>query len=229
MPAATVVPLRDGDDGLETLLLLRASGLSFAGGMWVWPGGRIDDADRAGAAAEGHEDEAAEEEAAARQAAVREAAEEAGLRLDPTDLVWFAHWTPPAENPKRFRTHFFAVHLDTVDAAADVHVDGGEILEAVWIDPVTALARRDAGTLGLTPPTAITLAQLSEHRTAADAMASWTEGPVEFYVTRFAKVDGGGVALYHGDAAYEGGDPNAPGARHRLWMLDDRWWYERTV
>mgnify|MGYP003343572357 CR=1 FL=1 len=46
VPAATVIVLRDTADGLETLMLRRASKLSFAGGLWVFPGGRVDDADR---------------------------------------------------------------------------------------------------------------------------------------------------------------------------------------
>ena len=41
-PAATVVLLRDGDDGLEVLLARRSSKLAFHGGAWVFPGGRID-------------------------------------------------------------------------------------------------------------------------------------------------------------------------------------------
>ena len=45
-PAATVVLLRDGPDGLEAYLQLRPSGLGFAGGLWVFPGGRVDTADR---------------------------------------------------------------------------------------------------------------------------------------------------------------------------------------
>ena len=45
VPAATVVVLRDGPDGPEVLMLQRDQGLSFAGGMWVFPGGRIDPED----------------------------------------------------------------------------------------------------------------------------------------------------------------------------------------
>ena len=48
--AATVVVLRDGDEGLETLMLRRNSKIAF-GGMWVFPGGRVDDTDRLTAAA----------------------------------------------------------------------------------------------------------------------------------------------------------------------------------
>jgi 8-oxo-dGTP pyrophosphatase MutT (NUDIX family) len=43
--AATVVLLRDGAGGIETWLLVRARQLVFAGGMTVFPGGRVDDAD----------------------------------------------------------------------------------------------------------------------------------------------------------------------------------------
>lgn len=45
-PAATVVLLRDGPDGLEAYLQLRPMGMGFAGGLWVFPGGRVDEADR---------------------------------------------------------------------------------------------------------------------------------------------------------------------------------------
>jgi 8-oxo-dGTP pyrophosphatase MutT (NUDIX family) len=45
IPAATVVLLRDAAGGLETLMLRRNSKLAFAGGAWVFPGGRIDPED----------------------------------------------------------------------------------------------------------------------------------------------------------------------------------------
>ena len=45
-PAATVVVLRDAPHGPETLLLRRHGRSGFAAGAWVFPGGRVDDADR---------------------------------------------------------------------------------------------------------------------------------------------------------------------------------------
>ena len=75
-PAATVVPLRDGNDGLETLMLSRNSKIAF-GGMWVFPGGRVDEADRVGS----------DERAGARRAAVRESFEEAGLAIEEGSLI----------------------------------------------------------------------------------------------------------------------------------------------
>ena len=62
-PAATVVLLRDGDHGLEVLLVQRNAQLSFHGGAWVFPGGRLDPEDY-----EGCESDVV---AAARNAAVR--------------------------------------------------------------------------------------------------------------------------------------------------------------
>ena len=43
--AATVVLLRDSADGLEVWLLTRVTQMVFAGGMAVFPGGRVDDDD----------------------------------------------------------------------------------------------------------------------------------------------------------------------------------------
>ena len=65
IPAATVVLVRDEGDHLETLMLRRNVEVSF-GGMWVFPGGRVEPDDGEG-------------EPGARRAAAREAAEEAGL------------------------------------------------------------------------------------------------------------------------------------------------------
>jgi len=46
-PAATVVLLRDDPAGLEVLLVRRREALAFMGGAHVFPGGRVDNADRA--------------------------------------------------------------------------------------------------------------------------------------------------------------------------------------
>jgi 8-oxo-dGTP pyrophosphatase MutT (NUDIX family) len=44
--AATVALLRDGREGLEVYLQRRPAAMGFAGGLWVFPGGRVDEADR---------------------------------------------------------------------------------------------------------------------------------------------------------------------------------------
>ena len=45
-PAATVILLRDGDSGLELLMMRRVEASAFAGGAYVVPGGRVDPADQ---------------------------------------------------------------------------------------------------------------------------------------------------------------------------------------
>ena len=45
--AATVMLVRDTDDGPEVFMLRRTGRASFAAGMYVFPGGRVDDADHA--------------------------------------------------------------------------------------------------------------------------------------------------------------------------------------
>ena len=47
-PAATVMLVRDGDDGLEVFMMQRTLSAAFAHGMYVFPGGKVDAADRAG-------------------------------------------------------------------------------------------------------------------------------------------------------------------------------------
>lgn len=216
IPAATVVLVRDGADGLEVLMVQRNAELDFAGGMWVFPGGRVDPGDLH----PGDEDE----RAAARRAAAREAAEETDLIVDPDGLVELSHWTPPPESPKRFGTWFF------VGAApvADVTVDGGEILDHEWTTPGRVRERRDRGEISLAPPTWITLEQLQPYPDTARALAGIAGAPSEHFSTRIV-VDGDTVlALYHGDHAYETGETGGAGPVHRLIMGAEPWRYERT-
>jgi len=50
--AATVLLLRESGGELEVLMMRRGTGLAFMGGMWVFPGGRVDPADAAAAVRE---------------------------------------------------------------------------------------------------------------------------------------------------------------------------------
>jgi chromosome segregation ATPase len=90
-----------------------------------------------------------------------------------------------------------------------------------------------------TEPEALLRAPLAAHaehrrrllrRRASDvgyALRDLGSRPPEHFATRFGGVEGGIVAMYHGDAGYDHDDPNRPGPRHRLWMLADGWRYER--
>jgi 8-oxo-dGTP pyrophosphatase MutT (NUDIX family) len=215
IPAATVVLLRDGRDGVEVLMLHRVSKVAF-GGMWVFPGGRVDDGDRQ----PGDDDVSA-----ASRAAAREALEECGLGVEPDDLVAFAHWVPPAITPRRYATYFFLARASD----GDVVVDGGEIHEHEWLPAREVLARRDRGEVDLAPPTWVTLHDLAEHYTVDEALAAARErAPIPHYETRWVTIDGGAVAMWEGDAGYATSDPEERGGRHRLWMVEEGWRLERT-
>lgn len=96
-PAATLILLRDGPDGLELLAMERHAGLRFAPGATVFPGGRLDAADHdpswrdhwpdAGVTAAG-----VPADLAHRVAAVRECVEECGILLsrDPPQAATLA-------------------------------------------------------------------------------------------------------------------------------------------
>jgi hypothetical protein len=74
----------------------------------------------------------------------------------------------------------------------------------------------------------VTLHRLARCPDVATAMADARATEPEFFETHIARVEGGAAALWHGDAGYESSDADAPGPRHRLWMLPAGWRYERT-
>lgn len=219
IPAATVLLLRDeGAGGLEVLMLRRNSKLAF-GGMWVFPGGRVDD----------HEmvDDVL---ASARTAAAREVQEETGLLVGADGLLTWSYWVPPpmpsipTKGPRRrFSTWFFV----SPAPLGEVAIDHGEIHEDRWLSPLAALDQHGQGEIELAPPTWVTLRQLSVHRSVADAMA-WAASnePEEFRTRPIARKPL--TIAWAGDAAYLDGRFDRPGPRHRLVMEPGGWIYERT-
>jgi len=229
VPAATVVLVRDavdGGPGVEVLLARRNSKIYFAGGAWVFPGGRIDVEDH-GADYPGELFDEADPLFldVARRACVREAREEADAVIAADELVMLSHWVPPMEAPKRFSTFFFIGPAPTDALTAD----GGEIHELAWMRPADAMARRNADEIELIPPTFVTLALLDRFGSAAEAIDHHRVTPPDFFVTKFAKVDDVMVSMWEGDAGYESGDAALPGARHRITMHPGAWAYERSA
>lgn len=167
-PAASVVLLRRGGKhaqrALEVLLLRRSEEAKFMPGVWVFPGGSLDEADGA-------------DEAGLRACAVRELAEEAGIEL-PADeeLVLFTRWITPEIVVTRFDAWFF---LALAPAHAPPRPDGVETTEARWFQPAAALEAQEAGELVLSFPTRTQLRWLSEFRTSDEAMAAYRERSVE--------------------------------------------------
>jgi 8-oxo-dGTP pyrophosphatase MutT (NUDIX family) len=214
VPAATIVLLRDTSAGPEALLLKRNSKIAF-GGMWAFPGGKVETADA-------DPERPGEELHTARRAAVRETVEETGLVLDPAALVPFAHWVPPMTAPRRFSTWFFVV---TAPFEAGVVVDQSEIHEHAWRRPVECLAARDAGEIELAPPTWVSLWRFRGFDRVDDAVAHARASAPERFVTRIVLGDSP-VAMWEADAGYADGDLTQAGVRHRLLMDRGGWRYE---
>jgi 8-oxo-dGTP pyrophosphatase MutT (NUDIX family) len=207
IPASTVVILRDGNSETEVLMLHRTSKVHF-GGMWVFPGGRIDPDDYP-------PDQNLN--VAARNAAVRETREEANIDMDSEDFVQFAHWTPPPTTPKRYATSFYACAARK--GHESIEVDGEEIQDHVWISPRTALERHAKGEIDLAPPTWVTLYHLDRHQPTRAALEHFAASPPQVYETHVGKrSDGVRVAMWTGDAGYVDTNADAEGARHRLIM-----------
>ncbi len=215
-PSATVVVLRNPGRSLELLLLRRASSEPEKPGVWVFPGGKVEDSDRALAPDDS--------ERQARYAATRETREEAGLELATDRLLPISRWITPKMSPKRFDTWFF---LSAIADEANVQVDGTEIDDHRWMTPAAAIAAYRAQELRLAPPTYVTIHWLLEHASVEAAMGALSKQELITFHPRIIPHDQGACILYPGDAGYDDRNPDAAGARHRLWSRADGWHYER--
>ncbi len=201
IPAATLILVRDRDGAPPELLMVeRAQGMAFAAGALVFPGGRIDKADRAfaahisvDAAAIAAVRETIEETAipaaltplpdvaearALQNALVADAPfdrllAEAGLTIDQDALVPFARWVPKFHAVRRFDTVFFVARAPAGEWPP--RVIESECAGASWLSAAEALRLDLAGEAGLIFPTRRTLERLALHRDfdaiAADARA----------------------------------------------------------
>jgi len=242
IPSATVILLREIGQGVEVLLLKRNSTIAY-GGMWVFPGGKIDaidypEADRHDAesgivenleAGDGQQGIAEPHSEAmllaAQNAAFRETQEEAGLHIERNQLVLFSHWTTPTIKSRRFSTWFFVAATDS----HEVIIDGGEIQDHSWRTPADALLARSAGELELAPPTYVTLLELRAYK-SIDTILDMADKRVPPVFTPRVKVMQDGLCyFYPGDAGYDDTDEAAQGARHRLYKNNTSdWVYERS-
>jgi 8-oxo-dGTP pyrophosphatase MutT (NUDIX family) len=199
IPAATLILVRERGDGPpEVLMVERAAGMAFAAGAWVFPGGRIDEADTILGGA--HE----AEHAAARVAAIRETIEETavpaglspmtwagtveevqrqlvaggsfadvlaecGLELDLQALTPFARWVPRFHAKRRFDTLFFVARSPEGDWSPKVIE--GECTGANWTTAAEVLERDRAGQVQLIFPTRRTLERLAQHSSYDEILA----------------------------------------------------------
>ena len=215
IPSGTVAILRDRDGGgLEVLMVRRAPDeRDTFSGMWVFPGGAVEESDEAAHVGE---------LAVAQVAAVRETLEEAGIALSPTSLQALDRWEPePRSGPHRRYSAWIFLAPAT---EGTVTVDGTEIHAHDWLPPAEVLARHAAGEMRIAPPTWVTLLKLSDHA-SVDAAMTWARGRTsDDYRSRMSQVDEEMIITWYGDELHDGPE----GGRHRLWMTPGGWRYERT-
>jgi len=194
-PAATLILVRDGTQGIEVLMMQRAKESAFLGGAYVFPGGSLDEADPGG------DDPLAKH----RFAAVRECFEESGvlllvdkknqpvtakraealahyrdkpfkellekeqLRVPHAALAHYGHWITSPGASRRFDAHFF---LAVAPEGQEGSHDPVEAVHQIWIRPEEALERGARGEIELVFATRTTLGDLKQFATAAEAFAA---------------------------------------------------------
>jgi 8-oxo-dGTP pyrophosphatase MutT (NUDIX family) len=94
---------------------------------------------------------------------------EEGLQLATDTLSYFAHWITPEVLPIRFDARFFVAIAPFGQKASP---DRKETVGARWISPQDALEQHQEGRLKFAPPTFHSLAELTEFRTADEAIAA---------------------------------------------------------
>lgn len=223
--ACTVVLLRDGASGLETLLLERPASSRTFGGAWVFPGGKVDPEDRVDGFGS-----VVDELAAARAAGLRELAEETGQQLDPEELIWVSQWIPMQAIPRRFRTWFMVAPA----APGQIVLNPDEHDRYAWLTPAQALEQHARGEMTLVAPTWVTLHNLDGVASVADVLADARAGAATKYNSHLLVSETGNRAdgvLWAGDEAYPAADgmDAVPGARHRLITTALPWVFEHAI
>lgn len=226
-PAATVMLIRQAElhgqslGGIQVFLLRRTLGAVFGSGMYVFPGGRVEQSD------------GEDIDHAHRVAAIRECFEEAGILLaldadgrhvcdghpalecragvyDGTiglgdlcathglvpavdELAFVSHWiTPAGETARRFDTRFYLAPAPPEQAHSH---DDNETIDSMWITPADALARYAAGEMTMMPPTVENLRFLAAFDSVGAAMDESHRMPDPPRILPKLRVDPGGKVL----------------------------------
>ena len=206
--ASTVILLRDGAGGLEVYLLRRVAAMTFAGGMTVFPGGKVDPSDHVGPAdpiPAGWPAVLSADEAGTRalvRAAIRETYEETGVLLGGTPSETdrqalerhersLADVLPglPADLLRPWahwitpvgepRRYDTRFFLAALPAGQHTRDVTGEAEVAEWVAPAEALREHAAGARPMLPPTVVTLRELTGFESVAAAWAAAAERRIE--------------------------------------------------
>jgi 8-oxo-dGTP pyrophosphatase MutT (NUDIX family) len=217
IPAATLVVWRDGPTGPEILVVERSARMAFAAGAIVFPGGRIDAADRDLAESLGRPDEAA------KVTAIRETIEESavvagvdpmaepasgrmlqdallkgadfgdllaehGFAIDFDAMTPFTRWMPAFKHARRFDTLFYLVKAPLGEWPPNPQP--GECVAAEWSSPAELIDRIDRGEASAIFPTKRNLERLAAHANLDAALADARDHSLETIIPWIEEIDG---------------------------------------
>ena len=209
-PAATVILIRPD---LKILLMRRSKKASFFPSAWVFPGGRVDEADKHVSC---YGEITGLDHNYFAVAAIRECYEEAGIwfgigktteelrtglnnrnmtlsdaphlqaNLDRMEL--WSWWITPENEPKRYDTRFFICELSE-EESKNTKVDNNEMVEYQWLNAEEALKQHADKTLPLAPPTFVTLCEIfdQQSKTSVELMRHASERNVEAIMPQHQK------------------------------------------
>jgi 8-oxo-dGTP pyrophosphatase MutT (NUDIX family) len=192
--SASILVIRDNErsGALEILMVKRHADIDFAGGAYVFPGGKVDPDDQrlsqnvpsfpvgyselthtafrevfeeSGLLVGHGVDVGAYRNALlAGEISFAEFVKNADVTFNVEDLVPFARWVTPRIYPKRFDTRFFLAR-----APKDQHAspDGQETIDAIWVEPLDFIEKCRGEIMF---PTLMNLKLLAEARTVEEAM-----------------------------------------------------------
>lgn len=192
--SASVVLLREAPAGFEVFLMRRHHNSAVLGGAYVFPGGKLDEADCEPQALQQLGLNLAQCQALLREAttpleraaglfraAARELQEEAGVTLPDLQrhLTPWSRWITPkmaSVSSKRFDTRFFLAVMPAEQSAAH---DNLETTDSCWLSPQEALTKFWDLQIDLAPPQIMGLVHLARHRHMADVLdEARARGPV---------------------------------------------------
>jgi 8-oxo-dGTP pyrophosphatase MutT (NUDIX family) len=148
-------------------------------------------------------------------------------------LHYYAHWITPEARSERFDTRFFIARHP---AGQEATYDQKETTEGVWLSPKKALEENLNGEVVLSPPTLITLENLSRFKTANAVFESLKNQKIQSILPVLTKVSSGPIIIFPWDPEYQTfqkghipdpanhGRPSQPGDRTtRVLMEKGRW------
>jgi 8-oxo-dGTP pyrophosphatase MutT (NUDIX family) len=217
IPAATLVVWRDGPSGPQILVVERSTKMAFAAGAIVFPGGRIDAADREIAESLGKPEEAA------KVTAIRETIEESavvagvspmtepssgrmlqdallagadfgtllaqqGLAIDFDALTPFTRWMPAFKQARRFDTLFYLVKAPVGEWPPNPQP--GECVAAEWARPDELISRIERGEASAIFPTKRNLERLAAHASLDAALADARAHSLDTIIPWIEEIDG---------------------------------------